>query len=249
MNLGYMLHGGAPVKKRYRVSATMTTAVGIPVMLGTTANAGLVFLPSTAITAVTDCVGVTLDTAVYTTTPTAATPEGIITVIINPDAIYRMHMSAGNTAGTQLNLTTNDVAESAGSVIDKTGAAGSGDNDIISPDMIEGTIICVSGANKGQMRTCTTTGSTSATAGVAFLAGIGVGDEFIIVPWNISSALSNNAKLTTNLAEVAQSTAAGTGVSFALTDMEFDFADTTSARRNSFLYGKFLDHVFDYLTT
>ena len=249
MNLGYMLHGGAPVKKRYRVNVTMTTATGIPVMIGTTANAGLVFLPSTAITAVTDCVGVTLDTAVYTATPTATTPEGIITVIINPDAVYRARMAANATAGTQLTLTTNDVAETAGTTLDKTGATGVGDPDPNSPDMIEGTMICVSGSNKGQMRTLTTSAATSAVTTVAFLNGIDVGSEFILVPWNINSAVSNLVQLTTNLTEARQNVAAGSvGMISVLTDMEVDFADTSSARRNSYLYLKIADHVYDVNT-
>ena len=243
MNLGYMLHGGAPVKKRYRLNATATTVAGIPMMMGVTANAGLVL---TGVNSGTDVVGVTLDTGVYTTTPTATTPEGIITVVINPDAVYRMHMASNGTAGTQLTLTTNATANSAGTAVVST----SGDPDPNSPnDMIEGTMICVSGANKGQTRTLTTTVTNTATTTVAFMNAIAVGDEFIFVPWNITSSVANTARLTTNFAEVVQSTATAVGILFALPDMEIDFADTTSARRNSYLYGKFLDHVYDISTT
>ena len=242
MNLGYMLHGGAPVKKRFRVNAAMTTIAGVPVMLGTSANAGLVL---TGVNSGTDIVGVTLDTSAYTTTPTATSPEGIITVVINPDAIYRMKMAANGTAGTQLTLTTNATANSGGTAVVST----SGYPDPNSPDMIEGTMICVSGGNKGQTRTLTTTVTNTATTTVAFLNAIAVGDEFIFVPWNLTSSLNNTARLTTNFAEVVQSTAGGVGVAFGLTDLEIDFADTTSARRNSFLYGKFLDHIYDVNTT
>ena len=206
------------------------------------AGAGLVL---TGVNSGTDVVGVTLDTGVYTTTPTATTPEGLITVVINPDAVYRMHMASNGTAGTQLTLTTNATANSGGTAVVST----SGDPDPNSPDMIEGTMICVSGANKGQTRTLTTTVTNTATTTVAFLNAIAVGDEFIMVPWNLTSSLNNTARLTTNFAEVVQSTAGGVGVAFGLTDLEIDFADTTSARRNSFLYGKFLDHIFDVNTT
>ena len=242
MNLGYMLHGGAPVKKRFRVNATMTTAVGMPVMIGASGNAGLVL---TSAISGTDVVGVTLDTGVYTTTPTATTPEGIVTVVINPDAVYRIRGASTSTAGAQLSLTTNATASSGGTVV----TSGAGDPDPSTPhDMIEGMIVCVSGANKGQMRTLTTTATTSATTTVAFLNAIAVGDEFIILPWSNTSILANTIKLTTNFAEAVQSTASGVGILMAIPDLEIDFADTTSARRNSYVYAKFLDHVYDVST-
>ena len=247
MNLGYMLHGGAPVKKRFKTAVAVTTGVGVPLMIGTTANPGLVLLPSTAVSAVTDCVGITLDTSPFTATPTATSPEGIVTVIINPDAIYRIRMSGSATAGALLTLTTNDVADATGVSVDKTGATGSGDPDPNSPDMIEGTIFCVSGNNKGQYRTITTTAATAASAaGVAFINPIGVGDEFILVPINISNAVSNLMWLGTNLTEMRQNIAAGSvGAIMTFTDFEIDWADTPSARRNSYVYGRFADHVYD----
>ena len=189
MNLGYTLHGGAPVKKRYKLGVTITTAVGVPIMVATTGDAGVIFLPASAITAVTDCVGVSLDTGVYSTTQGDA--EGLITVILNPDAVWRLHMAANATAGTQLTLTTNDVAETAGTVIDKTGATGAGDPDPNSPTMLEGTAFCVSGSNKGQSRKITTVNATTATVLVPFLNDIDSGSEFILVPWEVAGFNSN----------------------------------------------------------
>lgn len=247
MNLAYQLGGGAPIKKRYKIGVTITTAVGVPVMIGTAGDAGVVFLPATAITAVTDCVGVTLDTGIYSTTQGDA--EGLITVIINPDAVWRLHMAANATAGAQLTLTTNDVAETAGTVIDKTGASGAGDPDPNAPTMDEGIAAGVSGANKGQTRKITTVGATSATVTVPFLNDIASGDEFILVPWAAADTAGNLVTLTTNLAEARQNVAAGSvGVTMSIVDMEFDFADTTSARRNSYLYCNISDHILKDLT-
>ena len=244
MNLAYTIGGSAPVKKRYKLGVTITTAVGVPIMIGTTANAGVIFLAATAISAVTDCVGVSLDTGVYSTSQGDA--EGLITVIINPDAAWRMRMSANATAGTQLTLTTNDVAETAGTVIDKTGATGAGDPDPNSPDMIEGTAVCVSGNNKGQSRHIVTTGATTATVTVPFLNDILSGDEFILVPWSVENAVSNLVWLTANLTECRQGIAAGSvGVIMSILDMDWDYADTGSARRNSYLHALISDSVFN----
>jgi hypothetical protein len=247
MNLAYILSGAAPVKKRYKIGNTMTTAVGIPTMVAGAADPGIISLPASAVSAVTDCVGVTLDTGVYSTTQGDA--EGMVTVVINPDAVWRAHASGSAAAGVQLNLTTNDVAETAGLVIDKTGATGVGDPDPNSPTMDSGYAFAVSGNNKGQSRKIVTVGATSATVGVPFLNDILSGDEFILVPWEIAGIDDNLVWLTTNLDEVRQNIAAqSVGAIVAVVDLEVDFADVTTARRNSYMHLLFEDHILKDLT-
>lgn len=249
MNLGYILSGAAPVKKRYKLGATQTTATGVPVMAATTGDAGVIFLPATAITAVTDCVGVTLDTGVYSTTQ-SATVEGLITVIINPDAIWRLHASASAANGVQLDLTTNDVANAGGTVIDKTGASGSGDPDPNSPTRLEGYAFAVSGGNKGQSRKITTVGATTATVLVPFTNTIAVGDEFILLPYELGGANSNLVWLTTNLDEARTNVAANSvGMTCAIVDLEMDVSDVAGARRNTYLHVNISDHILKDLTT
>lgn len=247
MNLGYILSGAAPVKKRYKVGVTMTTAAGIPIMVATTADAGVIFLPATAITAVTDCVGVTLDTAAYSTTQ-SSTVEGLITVIINPDAVWRLHASGGAGAGVVLPVTTNDVANAGGTVIDKTGAAGSGDDDVI--NFLRGTGFATSGNNKGQSRVVTVSGSTTCTVLVPFTNTIAVGDEFIFVPWEVAGALGNLVWLTTNLDEARTNVAAASvGMTCGVVDIEMDMSDTFTARRNTYVHVNISDHILKDLTT
>ena len=249
MNLAYILSGGAPVKKRYKLGATSTTAAGVPLMAATTANAGLILLPSTAITAVTDCVGVSLDTGTYVTAQTVASAEGMITMIINPDAVWRLHAVGSAAAGVALALTTNDVAETAGLVIDKTGATAVGDPDCNSPTMLEGFAVCLSGANKGSSRKITTVGATSATVTVAFPNGVGSGDEFILLPWEIAGVNSNLVWLTTNLDEARANVAANSvGATMGVVDLEVDFGDTTTGRNRTFIHCLISDQWLKDLT-
>ena len=249
MNLGYILSGGAPVKKRYKISASHTTA-GIMTAVGADGTAGLA---ASGTTIATDVVGVTLDTGTYVTAQgsvgTSGSGEGVVTVIINPDAVWNARMSGATTSGALLNLTTNDVSDTTGLVIDKTGATGVGDPDPNSPTMDEGTIICVSGANKGQFRAVTSVGATTATVTVPFGNTIAVGDEFIIVPWQAMGITGNLVWTTSTFDQVRQNIAAGSvGGGMAIVDMEWDLADVASARSNSYLRFLVLDHVLTNVT-
>lgn len=242
MKWGYDVSGGSPVAKKFKINATMATA-GVPVVIGTAGDAGLKLA---AITSGVDFVGVTLDTGTYSATQGDA--EGVVTVIINPSAAWRMHCSGTATAGTQLTLTTNITASAAGTVITKTGATGAGDPDPNSPEMDEGVAVCVGGANVGQTRKITSTGATSATVTVPFLADIAVGDQFIIVPWTPVDLAANNIALTSNLAEAQQDVAVGTGVAVRCIELEIDFSSVQDARNNFYIFGLIDDHILNETT-
>lgn len=110
-----LLSGGAPVIKSYQVNATFANA-GVPALVSAAGEAGI-DLPTT--TGAVDMVGVTLDTATYSTTQGDA--EALVRVIINPDAILKMRMSGGATTGTSLTLQEVTTASAGGTVI-TTGA-------------------------------------------------------------------------------------------------------------------------------
>lgn len=238
MKFAYTLGGGAPLNKKFKIDETLATA-GIPVLTAGTADKGL--NPATT-TAAADVVGITLDTATYTATPSTTTAEGVVTVCINPDAVYRLHMS-GTAAGGGALLTTTQTAASTTIVTITTG-----DPAPNSPTMLDGMIACATGANWGQTRKITSVAATTATVVVAWINSAAVGDVFLIVPFfpgatqDLGGTLGT---LTTNLDEASGIGATTTsGVEFRVVDVEFDFANLTTARNNSFVYAMTGDSIF-----
>lgn len=242
MNLAYTLTGSAPLVKRYKVGVSSTVS-GIPITIGAAGSAGVSICD---VTAAVDALGVSVDTATYSTTQ--GDTEGMIAVIVNPDAVYRVRMSGSATLGAALTVTTNDVAETAGVEINKTGASGVGDPDPNSPTKDEGIAFCLSGANAGQSRKIVTVGATTATVLVPFLNDIGSGDEFLIVPWCAMDVAGNDIQLTTNLQEARQDVIVGTGIDFRIIDLDWAFPDRTSARTQSYVLGLLDDHVLNNTT-
>jgi hypothetical protein len=216
----------------------MATA-GVPVVVAAANGAGLALATSTAIT---DGVGVTVDTATYSTTP-AAGAEGVVSVIINPDAVFRIRLNDGATAGTQLDY----ITESAGG--SKTANTITTGNDAPnSPEMDEGTIVCVTGANAGQSRKITSTSATVATVTVGWYNNNASGDTFILVPFHPLDVAADNVNLTSNLAEARQDIAVGTGADLRVMDLVFDLASLEAARNNSYVFAVLDDHVLQTAT-
>ena len=242
MNFGYSLTGSASFVKRYKLGVSSTTA-GVPFLVNAAGSAGCTLA---AVEASADFIGVSTDVGTYSTTQGDA--EGLISIVINPDAVYRIKMTGATAAGTVLVLTTNDVAETAGTVIDKTGATGVSDPDPNSPTMDEGTVFCVSGANAGQSRKVTSVGATAATVTVPFLNDILSGDEFIIVPWTPMDVAGNDIRLSSNLQEGRQNSAVGTGNPFRIIDLDWGFPDRTSVRDQSYVIAIIDDHILKDLT-
>jgi hypothetical protein len=236
MNYGYDLTGGAPVIKRYRISETLAD----PGVYVTVTTAGLTGVVKGVATTVVDQLGVTVSTATYSTTQGSVSSG--VDLILNPLAVYRLLMSGGATEGTALTLTTASAAASNGLSVTKTGASGAGDPDPNSPTMDEGTIVCVSGANLGQVRKITSVSATVATVIDPF-AAIAVGDQFILVPWTPGDTAADNIQTTTLITQARQDIAVGTGADLRPIELEFDVSTVSNAQRNSYVYARLVSHV------
>ena len=207
MEVSGLLSGGAPVIKKYQVNATVANT-GVPLLIGTSEEAGL-DLPSTTVAA--DVVGLNLDTATYTTTQGSGSDsaERLVSVIINPDAVYRMRLSGGATAGTALAQFTVTAQDTAGTTI-TTGTAWN------SPDMDEGVAWCYSGANVGQSRKIVDADGTTATLLIPFDNTIEVGDVFLRAPYQKMQGFA--VQLTSDFTEANANIVVDTGAGFKTID-------------------------------
>jgi len=198
MEFAGLLCGAAPVIKKFQVAANVSV-LGIPLTAAADATAGLALGTTTAIN---DMVGCNVDLATYGTAQVAGgSPEALVSVIINPDAIWKIFMSGGATAGTAETLRTVSTASTDGLSV-TTGT------DWSSPSLDEGHIWGVTGANAGQARKITSVSGTAATVTVAFASDTAVGDTFGYAP--ISPATLQTVTLTSNLAEFRQDVAVAT---------------------------------------
>jgi len=225
MIISGLLGGGTPVIKRIQVQEDFATA-GVPAT-DVAANDPGIALVSTGTFA--DVVGVTLDTATFSTTQGtgANSAERLVSVIINPDAIVKGRLSGGATAGTALAQQTVTVANAGGITIE-TGTAWN------SPEFDEGVAWGFSGSNVAQKRKITATSGTTATINVPFDNAIAVGDIFLrSAHWTWTDAMV--LQLTTNLDEVDASIAVGTGGAVKVIDT--DLLDISSeGTLKSFVY-------------
>lgn len=235
MNLQNTLSGGASVMKRYKINATVATG-GIPLLRGATSNAGVINATTTSLA---DFVGVSVDAATYTTTQAADMIEGVVSVIINPDAVWRALMTSSATSA-QLNIVTNSVAETAGTVVTIT----TGDAAPNSPTMLDGTMLCVAGANYGLTRNITSVAATTATATVPFPQDIAASSVWILVPFQPAQtgASAVTVDLVTNLRDVRADADAAGGGAIEVVDVEFDTGSQARARQNSYLHFLAADH-------
>lgn len=237
-NLGYILSGGGPIVKKYRVGAGAPdfTVVGAPAVAALTTAAGV--LPMTVGT-IADYVGLSLDTAIYTTTQSATMIEGVVSLVMNPDAVIRLRMSGTAAAGGNLPLITNTAASAGGTLVTIT----TGDIVPNSPTMLDGTMICLTGANAGLRRKVTSVAATTMTALVPFPNAIAVGDTFTVVPYfpGATTAVGgDDLTLTTapgTNATEANATVASTtvGVRFAHVDLQYDVAGPLRGRQDGYI--------------
>lgn len=243
-NLGYLLGGGAPVIKKYFVAAGTPdfTVAGCPAIAAATGAAGVA--PMAAGT-LAEYVGLSLDTAVYTTTQATIAANGapgVISLVVNADPVIRLRMSGSTTAGTALPLITNSATSAGGTAVTIT----SGDIVPNSPTMLDGTIICLSGANVGVRRKITTVSATVFTVVVPFPRAIAVGDTFTAVPYfpGAATIVGGDALTLTatpgTLATEADASVASTtaGVRFAHLDLSYDHTGASNGRLDGYLYSK-----------
>ena len=209
------LMGGAAVLKRFKLGSTVANA-GIPVASTGADAAGI----DPVTTTTWDFVhGLSLDTGTYSTTQGDA--EGLVTVSVRPDLIAKALMSGGATEGTALTLLSNTSASATGVTITDTDASAN--------SMVGGTIWCTSGNNVGLSRGITThTASTLVTVIVPFPRAIAVGDEFIMIPYNMSgdgtdtTDGNSNIQSTTLFTQADASVASGTGAQVSVVDLELN---------------------------
>lgn len=193
-----ILNGGAPYLPKFQVSASLTR-LGIPLLAVADGEAGL---DVGGTTAVNDMVGCNIDLATYGTAQVAGgSPEALVTIIANPDAIWQILMSGGAASGTA--ETERDVTTAASDGLSVT--TGDAWN---SPTVDEGVIWGVFGANMGQLRKVTSVSGTAATVTVAFDNDTVIGDLFSwapVCPWSLQTIT-----LTTELDEFRQDVAVAT---------------------------------------
>lgn len=213
MEYAYMLGGGAPLFMKYQINETLSNA-NIPVLAPGAGNAGVQISTTTSLA---NAVGVTMDTATYVTAQQTdgTSAEREVTVLISPQAVFRVLLSGGATENTALTLYDVTTASTSGLAV-TTG------DDWTSPEFDEGVVWGYDGANAGQKRKITSTSSSAATVTVAFDQDTAVGDNFLRAPYWFLDDGGNNMQLTTNLYQADASIAVGTGGAVRIIDMELN---------------------------
>ena len=203
MQFTYLLGGGTPTIKKYKMAAGH--AAGIIVIAAASAATGLT---TSTTTGFLDAVGLTLDANLYAGAPitystTQGDPEYIQSVIVNPNAIFRALM-VGGAANETIEQRTIGTAASNG----LTAVGTVGETDPASPDMINGTVWYNSGANGGASRRITSTTTTLTVTVVVPFAANRVGDKFMTISHSPSTLL---ATLSTDLKNLRVDIAPATG--------------------------------------
>lgn len=242
MKLAHTISGGGPYIKRYFVGAHLTVA-GIPVLQAAAGDYGVVTATTTS---TANAVGVTLDTSGSGTLTTQGVTThmregltGVVSVIINPDAVYKIRLSGSATSGTNLTQTTNSSADTAGLTVTIT----TGDPAPNSPTMDEGTVACIQGANVGIARKIDAVAATTAAAEIPFPQDLASGDIFLIVPATLFPDALNTVQLTSDVSEADASAAWSADADIRTLGLEFDFSSAADARAKTYLYGVLGDHI------
>lgn len=167
-----LMSGGAPYMRKMQVNATFANP-GVAALIGA-GDEGGVDLPATA--NASDVVGLTVDTATFTTTQGtgADSAERQVTVILNTDLIWRYRLSGGGTEGTALTQHTNTSEDTGGTTITSSGGWTNFDSS---------TAWGYSGANAGARRKTITVGGNDAVVLIPFDHTIAVGDVFLRAPF------------------------------------------------------------------
>ena len=233
MQFDYDLYGSVPIIKKYQFGVTLTNA-GIPFTVPAANTAGVVIGTTTG---ATDLVGMSIDKgtvavtgttqSTYTTTQGSGTSsaERVVSLIINPFAIWSAKMSGGATEDTALSTQTVTSASAGGTAV-TTGATWTG------TEFDEGVTWGLTGANSGRFRKITSTSATAGTVTIPFDYAIAVGDTFLRAPyWPMQTV---TVQLTTNLYQADASIAVGTGAPYGSVELRLrDNSD--SGATNSFV--------------
>ncbi len=219
--------------KKYRVASASSSNAG-GYATGIAADGTGIVLGLT--TTVADQVGSTLDAATGSASPTSDL-SAVTRVIISP-VVYKLLAVKGATGG-QLDVLTESVG---GSKL--TNTMTTGETAPNGPEMDEGTIACVSGANKGQIRKITSTGATTATIIEGWVNNNAIGDVFILLPWTPADIVADNINLTTNLNNARADISLGTGADMRVVDLFVDMSSVANARNQSYVYAMFDDLIW-----
>jgi len=212
----YHLCGGAGLKKKFKIAATIVNA-GIPILSGAAAQHAN-YLPTAATTA-GPFIGLGLDTATYSSVQGAV--EGVVAVDVRPDLVIGMSISGGATEGTALTLLSNTSASSGGTTITDS-------TNVPTVDLNGGTVFAMSGGSSAPTNRSITAWTTADNFVVnePFPVAIAVGDTFIAVPFNTGGSGADSgadgmgdATLTTLFTQVRQDIAVGDGVDVAIIDL------------------------------
>ena len=232
MKFAYLLSGGTPVIKKYKMAAGH--AAGIVVLV---AAAGATGLSTSTTTSFADAVGVTMDAILSASQPVAySTVQGAVehlqSVIISPDAIFRALM-VGSAANAAIEERTVGTASSDGLTVVGT----TGDTDPSSPDMDEGTVWYTAGgsggSNAGASRKITSTTTTLTVTVVMPFAANAVGNKYHTNPYTPGA---KSVTMSTDLKNVRVELAK-TGADARIVDQELN------GKGNSYLHLFLSDHI------
>jgi len=230
MQFGYLLGGGTPTIKKYKMAAGH--AAGIIVIVPAANATGL---STSTTTAWTEAVGLTLDAITSEGSPVAySTVQGAVehlqSVIINPDAVLRA-LLVGSAVNAVLETRTIGTASSDG----LTAVGTAGETDPASPNMDEGTVWYASGANGGASRVITSTTTPLTVTVIMPFAANRIGDRFHTIDYAVGNVAG--VTMSTNLLNV-RGDIASTGAVAGVVDLELNGAG------NSFLHLVQRDHAF-----
>jgi hypothetical protein len=178
MEYAYLLGGGTPTIKKYKMAAGH--AAGIVVLVPAANATGL---STSTTTSFTDAVGVTMDAILSAGTPVAySTTQGAVehlqSVLINPDAVFKA-LLVGSAANATLESRTVGTASSNGLTVVGT----VGDSDPSSPDLDEGTVWYNSGSNGGASRKITSTTTTLTVTVIVPFGANRIGDKYCAIDY------------------------------------------------------------------
>jgi len=231
MQIAGFFSSSTPVLKKYKASAAQAAGT---IVLRSAAGASGQFSTS-AVNSFADALGLCVDNGEYLGAPlsystTQGDDEAVFGVVVNPDAILRIQMVTGAT-GTSI---TSDTIVTASS----NGLTAVGGTSVASPDMDEGILWYLSGANVGKSRKITSTSSVTATVIVPFLANA-VGDTYCYAGLNVGLT---GFTLTTDLQKVRTDMADSTGGTGTIVDMELNGVN------DSYILAVLADNVFTTAT-
>ena len=236
MKFAYSLSGNKMLVRRYQVNTTFANA-GVVALDPGSNNAGVAISTTTSFA---DAVGVTLDTATYVTAQQTdgTSAERKLSIILQPDAVYRALLSGGATENTALALHAVTTASTDGLTI-TTGTTWTG------TEFDEGAVWGYDGANLGQIRKITSTSSTAGTVTVAFDYDTVVGDNFLRAPyWPLQTI---TLQTTTNLYQADASIAVGTGGAVRVVDLIHRDLSNEGRTKSEVLF-TLNDHIFNVTT-